>query len=82
MIPKGWNTNRYRNPTVDKLLDQARSSQDREERKALYAQIQDTLAESAAWIPIYNTKEIMVIAPTNAFWHNPVLDEEVKQYGS
>ncbi len=61
MIPKGWNTNRYRNPTVDKLLDQARSSQDREERKAFYAQIQDTLAESAAWIPIYNTKEIMVI---------------------
>jgi peptide/nickel transport system substrate-binding protein len=46
---------------VDELLDKARSSQDREERKALYAQIQDTLAESAAWIPIYNTKEIMVI---------------------
>jgi len=61
MIPTGWNTNRYRNPTVDELLDKARSSQDREERKALYAQIQDTLAESAAWIPIYNTKEIMVI---------------------
>ena len=46
---------------MDKLLDQARSSQDRDERKALYAQIQDILADSAAWIPIYNTKEIMVI---------------------
>ncbi len=59
-IPKGWNTNRYRNPTMDNLLDRARSSQDRDERKALYARIQDILAESAAWIPIYNTKEIMV----------------------
>jgi len=59
--PKGWNRNRYRNPTVDKLLDEARSSQAREERKAKYARVQDILAEAAAWIPIYNTKEIFVL---------------------
>jgi peptide/nickel transport system substrate-binding protein len=59
--PKGWNTNRYKNPEVDKLLDEARQSQDRADRKAKYAQVQDILAESASWIPIYNTKEILVL---------------------
>ena len=59
--PKGWNRNRYRNATADKLLDEARSSQDRAERKSKYAEVQDLLAESAAWIPIYNTKEILVL---------------------
>jgi len=59
--PKGWNRNRYVNPEVDKLLDEARSSQNREERKARYAKIQDILADMALWIPIYNSKEILVI---------------------
>ena len=59
--PKGWNRNRYENPEVDKILDKARSSQDREERKALYAKVQDILADAALWVPIYNTKEILVM---------------------
>jgi len=59
--PKGWNRNRYKNPEVDKLLDEARSSQDRAQRKELYAKAQDILADSASWIPIYNTKEIFVL---------------------
>jgi len=59
--PKGWNRNRYEDPEVDRLLDKARSSQDREERKALYAKVQDMLADAALWVPIYNTKEILVM---------------------
>lgn len=59
--PTGWNRNRFKNATVDGLLDKARSSQNRTERKALYGQAQDILAESASWIPIYNTKEILIM---------------------
>lgn len=62
MLPKGWNSNRFRNATVDKLLDDARSSLDREKRKAKYHRIQEILAESASWIPIYNTKETYVLS--------------------
>jgi peptide/nickel transport system substrate-binding protein len=61
MLPKGWNFNRVSDPTIDKLLDEARSTLDREKRKANYAQVQEILAESAPWIPIYNTKETFVL---------------------
>ncbi len=59
--PTGWNSNNFKNPEVDKLLDEARTSQDRKLRKANYHKIQDALAEAAAWIPVYNTKEIAVM---------------------
>jgi len=62
MLPTGWNFDRFRNPTVDKLLDEARSTLDREKRKANYAHVQDILVDSATWIPIYNTKEIYVLS--------------------
>ena len=38
--PNGWNRNRFKNDRVDELLDKARSSQDREARKAMYAEVQ------------------------------------------
>lgn len=59
--PKGWNQNRFKNEEVDRLLDEARKSQDQELRKKNYARVQEILAESASWIPIYNTKEIFVL---------------------
>lgn len=59
--PAGWNRNRFKNGRVDELLDKARSSQDREARKEMYAEIQDILGENALWIPIYNTKEILIM---------------------
>ncbi len=59
--PKGWNNNRFSDARADELLDQARSSQDRAKRLKDYAEVQDILAESATWIPIYNTKEIFVL---------------------
>ncbi len=43
------------------MLDHARASLDLDERTKLYAEIQDILADSAAWIPIYNEKEIAVM---------------------
>ncbi len=59
--PNGWNRNRFANDRVDELLDKARSSQDREARKAMYGEVQDILGQSALWIPVYNTKEILVM---------------------
>jgi peptide/nickel transport system substrate-binding protein len=58
--PKGWNTSRYGNGRVDTLLEQARRSTDQSERERLYGEVQETLAADMVWIPVYNTKEIIV----------------------
>ena len=58
--PAGWNTNRYANPRVDALVEEARRSQDQAARARMYAEVQDILAKEPVWVPIYNTKEIMV----------------------
>ncbi len=57
---KGWNTSRYANPRVDTLLEQARRSLNQPERERLYGEVQDILAKEMVWIPVYNTKEIVV----------------------
>jgi peptide/nickel transport system substrate-binding protein len=58
--PGGWNTMRYANPRVDTLLEQARRSMNQSEREKLYGEVQDILAKEMVWIPVYNTKEIVV----------------------
>lgn len=70
--PNGWNNNRFKDDRVDMLLDKARSSQDRAERIASYHESQDIIAESATWIPVYNTKEIFVMnSRVQGFKANP-----------
>lgn len=59
--PKGWNSNAFKDSTVDLLLDEARVSPDRNKRIENYAKVQNVLADAAAWIPIYNTKEVFVL---------------------
>ncbi|MBI4011617.1 MAG: hypothetical protein HY359_04855 [Candidatus Rokubacteria bacterium] len=58
--PTGWNTSRYANPRVDALVEQARRSLNQAEREKLYGEVQDILAKEMVWIPVYNTKEIVV----------------------
>src|SRR4029453_19235197 len=58
--PTGWNTSRYANPKVDALVEQARRSLNQTEREKLYGETQDILAREMVWVPIYNTKEIVV----------------------
>jgi ABC-type transport system substrate-binding protein len=58
--PTGWNTSRYANPKVDVLVEQARRSMNQTEREKLYGETQDILAKEMVWIPVYNTKEIVV----------------------
>jgi peptide/nickel transport system substrate-binding protein len=58
--PKGWNTSRYANPRVDTLLEQAQRSLNQADRERMYAEIQDILVKEMVWVPVYNTKEIVV----------------------
>jgi peptide/nickel transport system substrate-binding protein len=58
--PAGWNTSRFANGRVDALVEQARRSLDQREREKLYGEVQDILARDMVWIPVYNTKEIVV----------------------
>ncbi|MGH7268380.1 MAG: ABC transporter substrate-binding protein [Candidatus Rokuibacteriota bacterium] len=71
--PVGWNTSRYANPRVDQLLDQARRSLNQSEREKLYGEVQDILVKEMVWIPVYNTKEIVVTgAHVKGFVVHPV----------
>lgn len=42
----------YRDPEVDQLLLEAQAVADQDDRAALYAKIQDKIAEDAPWVPI------------------------------
>src|SRR5215831_18476518 len=71
--PTGWNTSRYANPKVDTLVEQARRSMNQAEREKLYGETQDILAKEMVWIPVYNTKEIVVTrAGVKGFTVHPV----------
>ena len=60
LVPTGWNRNGYENPKVDQLLEAARRSLNQSEREKLYGEVQDILAKDTLWIPVYNTKEIVI----------------------
>jgi peptide/nickel transport system substrate-binding protein len=49
----GTNRNRYKNPAVDKLLDEAAATADSDKEKAIYAQIQKIIADDAVMV-FYN----------------------------
>jgi peptide/nickel transport system substrate-binding protein len=71
--PTGWNTSRYANPRIDPMLEQARRSQNQNERERLYGDVQDILAKEMVWIPVYNTKEIVATrAHVKGFTIHPV----------
>ncbi len=71
--PTGWNTSRYANPKVDADVEQARRSLNQTERERLYGDVQDILAREMVWIPVYNTKEIVVTrANVKGFTVHPV----------
>ena len=47
------NNSRYSNAEVDAKLEQARTEQDTEARLAIYRDVEKTLVEDAAWIPMF-----------------------------
>jgi ABC-type transport system substrate-binding protein len=58
--PTGANRTFYANPRIDELIDQARSELDQDKRKALYAQIQLTLAEDLPSINLWYLDNVLV----------------------
>ena len=51
--PKGANRGRYSNRQVDDWLDAAASSQDLNERKVLYAKVQQQMTKDQVYIPLW-----------------------------
>lgn len=55
----GMNFMSYSNPKVDKLLEEARSTFDRERRKKLYFRIQDLISRDAPYVFLWNQQAII-----------------------
>jgi len=53
----------YNSPDLDKLLDEAKVTQDPEQRKGVYAQVQQTLTEAAPWVWLYVGYEYRIMQP-------------------
>jgi len=53
-----WNQQAYKNPKVDLLLEEARSTEPPEKRKELYQQIQSILAKDAPMVFLYINSQI------------------------
>ncbi len=56
---KGANMYNYKNPEVDKLLEDARVEQDPEVRKALYKQVCEIIEDDAVLVPMYGVYRTM-----------------------
>lgn len=54
----------YKNPTVDEMLDKARTIMDREQRSKAYRQIDRLLYEEAPWVYLYVVPEVFGVAKT------------------
>jgi len=57
------NHGNYSNPEVDALLDQARGTQDMDERLALYQRAEQMILDDAAWMPLYFDVENWLVKP-------------------
>jgi peptide/nickel transport system substrate-binding protein len=60
--PKGFNGGCYQNADVDQLMDQAVKIADRDQRGAIYRQIQGLVADTAPWIFVDNQIQNMAQA--------------------
>jgi ABC-type transport system substrate-binding protein len=60
--PTGWNSFRYSNAEVDRLVELGRVTVDQEARKQIYARAQAILAADLPFVPIYTTKELAVMS--------------------
>lgn len=56
--PKGFNFIKYRNPEVDKLLEQGRTTVDRSKRKKIYAKLWKAIAEDQPYIFLWYPKAV------------------------
>ncbi|MCZ6669795.1 MAG: ABC transporter substrate-binding protein [Acidobacteria bacterium] len=59
--PNGANRNRYRNPELDRLLEEGYQETDLDRRKRIYAQVQKILAVDLPEISLWHGEEIAVV---------------------
>jgi peptide/nickel transport system substrate-binding protein len=59
--PKGNNRGRYASPDVDAMLDAGRITVTFPERKAVYAKVQQTLAEDLPYISLWHANNISIV---------------------
>jgi oligopeptide transport system substrate-binding protein len=57
------NDSRYRNPEVDRLLEQADTEQDSAQRLALYQQAEQIIVNDVPWIPLFHDQFSVLIKP-------------------
>lgn len=58
---KGMNYLSYKNPKADKILEEARTTYDKETRKKLYAQFQKIVSSDAAYVFLWSPKSITAV---------------------
>ncbi|HMU38110.1 MAG TPA: ABC transporter substrate-binding protein [Pseudomonadota bacterium] len=56
----GLNRMRYRNPALDKLLEDGSRELDREKRKAIYKEIQEILAQELPMLPLWHPDNVLL----------------------
>lgn len=59
----GFNRVHYRNPDVDRLIDQASAAIDDQQRRALYGQVQQAVASDVPYIPLWYKTNVAVFQP-------------------
>jgi ABC-type transport system substrate-binding protein len=60
-VPPGFNGAFYSNPEVDRLLDEARTVVDQEERRRLYDEAISTIWEDAPWLFLYSELQLTAV---------------------
>ncbi len=59
--PRGRNRSFYKNPTLDRLLDQGLREPNREKRKLIYDQVQSLVSQDLALIPLWHDMDISIV---------------------
>jgi peptide/nickel transport system substrate-binding protein len=58
MYPKGFNFIKYQNPAADKLLEQGRTTMEKNARKKIYAQLWKLIAEDQPYVFLWYPKAV------------------------
>jgi len=58
--PDGFNRGFYANPEVDRLLDEASTAANENDRRRAYTAVQRLVADDAVYIPIWNKTNVIV----------------------
>ncbi|HEV8393774.1 MAG TPA: ABC transporter substrate-binding protein [Vicinamibacterales bacterium] len=70
--PAGFNRGYYKNPEVDRLIDEASAALSEGDRRAKYSRAQQLIAEDAPYIPIWNRVNVILAQPGFSGLHLPL----------